>query len=149
MAVSRWWFVIDGDNETRALTKEQVERLHAEDFAIPSDVPLRDQHGVLVAEVEVKFAKRVPTSVERIHLYVIPARESSLGLRTASVYRGVVPAVRMALRRKLHERSALVQSSAEDACNGLEWRIKEGKVDDVYRTRFGRLELASRSLEGW
>jgi len=141
MGYTIWYFAFDAQNEAHPLTRASASTLNDDDFAIAPGVPARDDGGVLVADVIVGMENRVPVVIKRIHLTPLPANEAAVGKETAP-FRGVVAALRMALRRKLHGRGDDVVLTAEQACDDLERRIASGEVDRVYRTSWDRVHQA-------
>jgi hypothetical protein len=144
MGSARWYFVFDAANRAYKISKGAADQLLSADFTIPDGIPLRDEHGVVLAEVVVRTNNRRAECVEQIGLFALPAREGSAGKR-AALSRGLSAGLRMELRRRLGRRQGadLGLTLDEAAFSALDQRITAGETGgEVYRVQFDRLRDA-------
>jgi hypothetical protein len=148
MGFTAWYFAIDEMNEAHPLTQRSAGAVFTEDYSIPPEVPRRDAHGALIAEVIVNLEKALPVEIHRINLTAVPQDEGSLG-KPVSIARGVAAGIQMALRRKLGRRAGVPPRIEEQACARLAGQIDAGEYTGiVYRTNFDRLQRAVGYLGG-
>jgi hypothetical protein len=123
---ARWYFLIDGDDISHAVTHRTAEAIL--DGSVPESVPRRDGDGVLLATVGLRLEDGVPSAIEALALFPLAAKEEGQGRPISPIGPAVAENLRRAIRAKLNRRKVQRLERIEEApCTVLKGEILAGR----------------------